>query len=122
MGLDPVLQRSHQAVLDKVPLEAEHRALGHVPGLVHPNSHRRSWAGPDPGGDPDGIFPHYIVQLVPLLRRQPESKFISDLTATSRQLQVPKDYIYRPTIGVTLKAEFDRILIDSIHADTQGSK
>ncbi len=95
-GLDPVLQRRLQPVLGEAPLEAEHRALGHIQGLGH--SGRRpalvgleqdTGPGRNPGGTPS--CPNHMLQLVPFLRRQPDRKFLSHHTVTSLQHVLPTD-------------------------------
>ena len=90
VGLGPVPERPVQPILGETPLEAKHRALGHIQGLGHPRrgpalAGLEQDAGPgyDPGRTPP--CPDHVLQLVAFLRRQPDRKFLSDHTDTSQQ-------------------------------------
>ena len=92
VGLGPVPERPVQPILGETPLEAKHRALGHIQSLRHPGG------GPapaltgleqdaGPGRNPGRTLPcpDHVLQLVALLRRQPNRKFLSEHTDTSQQ-------------------------------------
>ena len=96
VGLGPVPERPVQPILGEAPLEAEHRALGHVQGLGHPRR-RPALTGLEqdarPGRNPGRTLPRpdQMLQLVAFLRRQPDGKFLPDHNTTSQQHQLLKD-------------------------------
>ena len=85
VSLRPVSQHPVQPALGEAPLDVEYRALGHVQGLGHPGPVEgpaliglEQDAGPvdNPGGTPS--HPDHVLQLVALLRHQPDREFLPD--------------------------------------------
>ena len=90
VGLGPVPERPVQPILGETPLDAEHRALGHIQSLRHLGGgpaltglEQDAGPGRNPGRTPPR--PDHVLQLVAFLRRQPNRKFLSDHTDTSQQ-------------------------------------
>ena len=90
MGLGPVPERPVQPIFGEAPLEAEHRALGHIQSLGHPGG-GLAFTGLEQDASPGRIpgwtlpRPNHVLQLVAFLRCQPNREFLSDHTATSQQ-------------------------------------
>ena len=96
VGLDSVFQRPLQSVLGKAPLQAEYRALRYIQGLGHLGS-RPPLVGlqqnAGPSGNPSRTLPsaNHMLQLVALLRRQLDPKFLPGHTITLQQHVLPTD-------------------------------
>ena len=90
VGLGPVLERPVHAILGETSLDPVHRAVNHVQGL----GHLGRWptlvglkqdAGPRNHPSSALASPNQMLQLVPLLRTQPDCILLPDHTATSQQ-------------------------------------